>query len=175
MSKPKRSYVETLGAGTKGEVLVSQLLLKAGISNQKNPETKNKALMIEWDLEAFMGQRRFTLEVKFDQMEQKTGNVAVEYWNVKQCKPSGISATSADIWCFCFSDGTVWMANTSRLRQFIADTKPFREISCGGDQNAAMKLYKREVILPSVFLRIDNIFPAQAIEVLNELLQPIVR
>lgn len=127
--------------------------------------------MIQWDVESALGGRRFTVEVKYDAYEAKSGNVAVEHFNVKQCKPSGITATTADLWAFVFADGSVWVARVDQLKKFVASVKPFRDIACGGDDNAAIKLYRREVILPGVpFHRADGLAVWDLTALLRDLL-----
>jgi len=154
---------------------VIRLLNEAGLLARKNPEKRDRAKMIQWDVESQVGSRQFTVEVKFDAYEAKSGNVAVEHFNVKQCKPSGISATTADLWCFVFADGSVWVARVSDLKKFVAATKAFRDIACGGDDNAAIKLFRRDHILPGVpFHRVDGLAVWDLTALLRDLLGEVV-
>lgn len=89
-------------------------------------------------------------------MAARTGNLAIEYYNVKKASPSGISSTKSDLWVVVL-ENEVWISATRKLRKYFNETKPHRTIECGGDDNAAFKLYRKEEILEAVFYRIDNI------------------
>lgn len=167
----KREYRQSIGAGTYGEQLVSTLLTAAGVANRKNPEKSDRSKMILWDLELELRGATFTAEVKFDQMESKTGNIAIEYFNTKQGKPSGILATSAHLWVVVLQGPeSVWAAPTPALRAHFGAAKPLREIACGGNQNSAMKLYRRDDLFAAVpFARLDGLAPAALEELVYKL------
>lgn len=96
-------------------------------------------------------------EVKFDKMSESTGNLAVEVFNPKSDKPSGIMATMSDFWVFCFGNPIqIWVSEVDALKSYINDNKPFRVIDVGGDNNASLYLYKRDELLNQCFMRIDN-------------------
>ena len=100
-------------------------------------------------------------EVKYDQMVGRTGNLALEFWNPKLNKPSGIMVTLADFWVFCFGNPLeVWICEVEGLKVFMENNKPSRTIDVGGDKNASLMLYKKDVLLQA-FYRIDNIEPTE--------------
>lgn len=160
------AFLKDLKVGKGAEEALSQLLTKCGISN-KPPEKENRKL---WDLECaceFVAEG-FTVEVKFDAYEKRSGNIAIELYNPKSGKESGLSATKADLWAHCLSDG-IFLTATPKLRDYVDKTKPSRIIASGGDDNAYIYLYKREDIMPSIFLSVEE-DGANLLKVLRELL-----
>jgi hypothetical protein len=75
-----------------------------------------------------------SVEVKYDLQALKTSNVYVEYYS--RNKPSGISTSEADFYCFAFGD-TFHLIETellkSRCRKYI---KTHRDKQ-GGDNNTS--------------------------------------
>ncbi len=160
----KQTFGKTSGAGKFGEQTVLNHLKSLDIEARKNPNSKD----IKWDIEFFHNNEWYSIEIKYDKMESETGNIAIEYYNTKKASPSGILATTSDFWVFVLQNPlSIWLAKTSELLKFFNDTKPYRDITCGGDDNSAMKLYKREDILSTVFTQIDNLSSKQFIEILN--------
>lgn len=116
--------------------------------------------MVEYDIEAKLVGRTFTIETKFDLYESLSGNIAIEFHNPKVGKPSGINATKADLWVHVVKDGTgyqAWVARVDKLKEYIRTHKPHRVIDRGGDNNASIYLYRRETLFPAVFRRIDDV------------------
>jgi hypothetical protein len=157
--------------GDRAERDVVQLFANASIVIERNRARDLKKLIL-WDLKGSLADREFTIEVKYDLMEAKTGNIAVEYYNVRQCKPSGIMATEADLWIFVLQKPrSVWICRTAALLAYFDTAKPHRNIACGGDDNAAMKLYRRKVLFEAVpFHRVDLLSGDDLLSLLNELL-----
>ena len=111
----------------------------------------------DWDLSVAQlgtGYEVFTVEVKYDEMQARTGNIAIEIYNPKSGKPSGLTATKATLWCQALQD-SVWITSVKALRKFCEETPPFKMFSSAGDGNAAILLYKTEDIL-EIFERIDD-------------------
>lgn len=164
------TFNRSLALGGAAEEFVKKIFALAGISCLANTSS-SRSNLVKYDL-CCDGQWRFTVEVKFDVMEAKTGNVAVEYFNTKQGKPSGILATEANLWVYVLNNPlTAWACQTSALKRFFESAKPYREIASGGDDNAAMKLYRREEIFSKVpFHRIDNLHGEEIVGVLEKLL-----
>jgi len=83
-----------------------------------------------------------TIEVKYDLQALKTGNVFVEYYNLRSNKLSGISTTEADYYCFAIKD-TFHLIKTdvlkNRCRKYIGTKKDI----LGGDENKS-----KGIILP---------------------------
>ena len=111
----------------------------------------------DWDLSVSQlgtGYEVFTVEVKYDEMQAKTGNIAIEIYNPKSGKPSGLTATKANLWCHVLQD-SAWITSVEKLKEFCEDTPPFKSFNSVGDGNASILLYKTEDIL-KIFERIDR-------------------
>ena len=111
----------------------------------------------DWDLSVSQketGCEVFTVEVKYDEMQGKTGNIAIEIYNSRSGKPSGLTATKASLWCHVLKD-SVWITSVDKLKKFCDDTPPFKSFNSAGDGNASILLYKTEDIL-TIFERIDG-------------------
>tara|TARA_Y100000592_G_scaffold99967_1_gene177992 strand:- start:807 stop:1295 length:489 start_codon:yes stop_codon:yes gene_type:complete len=111
----------------------------------------------DWDLSAAQfgtGYEVFTVEVKYDEMQEKTGNIAIEIYNPRSGKPSGLTATKADLWCQVLKD-SAWITSVKALKKFCEETPPFKMFSSAGDGNAAILLYKTNDIL-EIFERVDS-------------------
>lgn len=101
-------------------------------------------------------------------MSCKTGNIAIEFWNPKKNKPSGINVTTSDFWIYCLGNPLeTYLISVERLKEFVEQNKPFRIIDVGGDDNASLMLYKKDAII-SQFIRIDNIDKDELNWLLNE-------
>lgn len=141
-----------LSKGKEGEQAVITCFKKHSIDVNFN--TKKNS--IEYDLLFSYNGRVYTIEVKYDVMAAQTGNLAIEYFNCRSNKPSGIMATKSNFWACILSDGSVWICRTSELLSFTKTAKPVRVIGKGGDGNASLLLYNKDHIL-SIFNRMDNI------------------
>jgi len=149
-------YHKSAGIGRDGEQLVLTLLNNANLNAEKNKDLTKK---YDFDVIFQLSKKNKTIEVKFDYMAVKTGNLCIEHHNSKKDEPSGIMATKADIWCQIILDGdnpTIWFTKTDKLKEFINKNEPFKKIVSGGDKNANLYLYKIDDIL-SIFTRVDNI------------------
>lgn len=141
--------------GKQGEEFALGLLKYAGFEAEKT-----KKELLEYDLEFKVGRKTHTVEVKFDYMSVKTGNIAIEFFNTKKGTPSGIDATKADIWMHLILDNgniVAWIAKTSELKEYIAKNAPKRTITNAGDDNASLYIYNADKLLDGCFVRIDNI------------------
>lgn len=117
-----------------------------------------KGRFYDWDLSASQpgtGYEVFTVEVKYDEMQSETGNIAIEVYNTKSDKPSGLTATKADLWCHVLKD-SMWITSVTTLKEFCEEHKPFKKFKKAGDENATILLYKTNDIL-KIFDRIDGI------------------
>jgi len=111
----------------------------------------------DWDLSVAQqetGCEVFTVEVKYDEMQSKTGNIAIEIYNPRSGKPSGLTATKATLWCHVLQD-SVWITSVDKLKKFCEEITPFKSFNSVGDGNASILLYKTEDIL-EIFERIDE-------------------
>lgn len=112
----------------------------------------------DWDLSVAQrdtGYEVFTVEVKYDEMEDATGNMAIEIYNPKSDKPSGLTATKADLWCHVLK-GSIFITSVRRLKEFVRNNKPFKTVGKAGDGNAKIHLFKTDDIL-FIFNRIDGL------------------
>ena len=74
------------------------------------------------------------IEVKFDRMTRKTGNVYIEFES--RGKPSGIRTTQADYWVYYIQDEECFVISTKRLIYKIVKLNPRRVR--GGDNNTSV-------------------------------------
>lgn len=153
-----------------GERFVIQLFTEAGIEAVKNQDLTQK---YDNDLLCKIGNKKFTCEVKYDWLADKTGNLAIEHHNSKQDKPSGISVTKADLWVHVIRDGennTAWVTTVANLKKFVETKEPFKKIVAGGDKNSNMYLYRVDDILPT-FVKIDAMTPEEVSTAIKKLLK----
>ena len=116
----------------------------------------------DWDLsvsQQVTGYEVFTVEVKYDEMQAKTGNIAIEIYNPRSAKPSGLTATKATLWCHVLQD-SIWITSVEKLKSFCENTSPFKSFNSVGDGNASILLYKTQDIL-EIFERIDECHQTQ--------------
>ena len=148
------SFIGDLKIGSKAEDFVIALFQDAGWTCTKNKD-------ITHDFEAVCGTKSLKFEVKFDKMSASTGNLAIEYYNPKLDKPSGITASKSDCWIFVVPDPkmSAFLVEVPCLLDYINNNKPFRTIDAGGDKNASLYLYKRQAIFEQVFFQIDELTP----------------
>ena len=74
------------------------------------------------------------IEVKYDLQALTTGNVFVEYES--RNKPSGISTTQADYYCFVFGD-TWHLIKTTLLKERCREYLNTKRDKKGGDMNTS--------------------------------------
>ena len=74
------------------------------------------------------------IEVKHDLMALDTKNVYVEYYS--RGKPSGISKSNADYYCFCFG-GTFHLIETAELKAKCRKYLNTNRDKLGGDNNTS--------------------------------------
>ena len=85
-----------------------------------------------------------TVEVKNDLKALDTGNLFVEYFS--RGKPSGISTTQADYWCFVIDDIYILIA-TEKLKEMLRPLYKTKSDIKGGDNNTS-----NGILLPLVEL-----------------------
>lgn len=156
--------------GSDGESFITNIFHNNGIECEKNSDINTK---YDYDLICKLGKKRFTCEVKFDMMAVKTNNLAIEYHNSKQDKPSGLSATKANLWAHVILDGenkTGWLTSVYKLKEFCKSITPFKHIKSGGDKNANLLIYQCDTILP-IFTRIEMLNDKELHQVIKTLLK----
>ena len=161
MKKNKKSFLKQLAVGSKAEELVCATLNDANIRC-----SLDKTSLIKWDIIGEIKRRNkdrtiktneVTVEVKYDEYENRSGNIAIEVFNTRLNKPSGIMATKAYFWAHVLKNGEIYLTTTKKLKEYARRRKPHRVIASGGDNNAKLYLYRSEKILNDIFTRIDDI------------------
>jgi len=150
----KSSFTSDRCAGDRAEELVQGVFHSAGLKSERNQTNQ----LSGWDIR-FWGELNGTAEVKNDLYERKSGNVAIEYYNPRSCKPSGIAATKSDVWVIVLADQSVWVASSKELLEYIKSKPCLRDIPIAGDGNASLKLYRREELFGELFSRLDGLPP----------------
>ena len=145
--------LKSLAIGQEAELELITHLNSIGMKAHVN---QVKELRYDYDVLAFFGGKYeinheanfagitmdfITFEVKNDVMATRTGNVAIEYFNSKQCKPSGIYVTKAKWWVHKI-DGILWVCEVEKLINFTKTEKADKMIVGGGDKNADLFIYR---------------------------------
>jgi hypothetical protein len=156
-----------VAVGGVGERALVGVLAGAGLEAAQNKATKRSELA-RWDVEFRLAGRRVTAEVKTDLYEARTGNVAVEFFNSRSGKPSGIAATAADLWVVVLADGGVWAARTAALKGYFDSQPCVREVHGAGDGNASLRLFRRAELFAAVFKRLDGLPAPELLTVLED-------
>lgn len=94
-----------------------------------------------YDIKCSLSGKTLTIETKEDLMYAFTGNVAIEY--ISRGKPSGISTSKADLWCYVLDRpkgkyihyNGVYFVTRLKLKKFLRENT-FRQVS-GGDQQTS--------------------------------------
>lgn len=135
MQKFKRS----LSIGSQGEKFARNMLEKLGA---KTEDGDGKIV----DFWIFINDKKFSCETKFDVYANKSGNICLEVFNTKLCKPSGIMGTTTDIWITVLAENIIYFSKVESLKQFTKENKPKRELIGVGDNNSHILLYSIEDI-----------------------------
>lgn len=162
-----------LATGSMGENIVTKIFENSQFEVKKNDGTVDN--LIDWDLvcTTFTGtlfSKIIKLEVKNDLYAEKSGNIAIEFWNSRKNKEAGINATKADLWVHIIPNSGVYITSIKRLKNYIANNPSFRTIFSGGDGNADMYLYKMHDILPAVFVECSKLTPDELRKTVEDLL-----
>lgn len=161
------SILRSFATGDRGEKKVISVLSSVGITAVKNEDKDTRA---DYDLMCEYEEKKFTAEVKYDVMSEKTGNVAFEYFNSKSNKPSGIYGTKADLWFHLLPDGSnivVCVCKVKKIRDFCRDIAPLKNLKGVGDNNADIMLYTVDTVLEQLFDRLDNISNEQVLKIIK--------
>jgi hypothetical protein len=98
----------------------------------------------KWDIRF---KDNFTMEIKVDSMAAKTFNAAIEYWDLRRGKSTGILETEAMLWLHCIPEGDglrCYEIDTRRLQRLCFEKG---EIRTGGDNNSSvLKLIPLQMI-----------------------------
>lgn len=157
--------------GRAAERFARGLLHGAGLATADNLAA-DRAGREAFDFSTYLEGATFTCECKLDRHEARSGNVAVEYYNPRRGAPSGIAATSADLWVFVLrGPASAWAARTADLRAHVAAAPCLRDLPRAGDGNASVKLYARPALFAALFHRLD-LLGADALRALLRRLLP---
>jgi hypothetical protein len=159
------NFQDNLKCGKRGEKIVCNFLDSKNIPFTLNTSSKLKNLA-KWDIGFIINGQVIKVEVKFDLMASKTGNMAIEFFNTKMCKPSGIDATDSALWVVVL-ESKGYVCSVGKLKDFIKRNKPLKTIISGGDKNASLYIYKLEHILPIFRLLDENICESFLVEEAN--------
>lgn len=152
----RRGFAAANKLGRAGEERAAAVLRAAGLRPEANPAA-DRAGRAGWDLRFVLGPLVRTAEVKHDLYEARSGNVAVEYFNPRAGRPSGVAASTADLWVVVLADGSVWACRTADLRDYLATGPCVRDVPRAGDGNAAVRLYDRATLFAAIFVRLDDL------------------
>lgn len=114
------SFVSDLKFGQMTEEYVSELLKETIGKKLKKVENKSCDLKTE-----------IKIEIKTDRLSRDTGNVAIEL----SCsdKPSGISATKADVWVWKLEEDCFYWAFTKDIKRYLKKYENKYKVVKGGD------------------------------------------
>jgi hypothetical protein len=143
------SFKSSLRIGEQGQKIVEEKLKEFGFLTK---ESNNKEVDLYFTSEG----KEYTAEIKWDLYSGKSNNFAIETYNTKICKPSGIMATICLFWFHVDSSKKVYFARSLALREFIGKVRPKREITAAGDQNANLMLYSIDVICSQCFIELTK-------------------
>lgn len=167
MSVSKNNFQHKNKFGAAGERYTCSILKEKEIECVINRDMDRR---YDYDIIACLGEDCFTIEAKYDMMSQFTKNIAIEYHNSKKNSPSGIFVTKADFWAIILpmkGEKQLWMAPTKAVIDFLLHNDPVKIIHAGGDDNADLFLYKKDVILPAVFTYINDLTKKQLYDYLT--------
>lgn len=160
-----------LAIGAAAEDRVVEALRAAGIVAHKQTQ---KGAFPDYDIQAGINDGKnsscFTLEVKNDIYAIRSGNIAIETYNPKAGKPSGLGATKANFWVHITDE--MHLGCVLELKQWVDKTTPFKIITAGGDDNATLFLYKKDIIFDEdgPFTRIDNVSDGELKDIIEDYL-----
>lgn len=147
--KDNMGFKASLSLGNHGEKLVLETLESFGFIVEKSS-------IKEIDIYFEYMDKKFSGECKWDLYSAKSGNFAIETFNTKLCKPSGVMSTIADFWFHIDSSKKIYFCRVSSLKDFINKVKPKREITSGGDNNANLMLYSIEIICEQCLIELTK-------------------
>ena len=147
----KKHFLFDLARGGQAEELVCKFLIAAGF-----PSHVDKTAGSKWDIKSEYGRTYITTEVKYDEYEHHSGNIAIEVYNPHLGQPSGITVTKAFFWVHVLKHEMIWITPVSKLKKYLDNTAPGRVIDVGGDKNATLWLYPSQKILPKVFTHVNT-------------------
>ena len=101
------SFVKSKKFGDYAESQVINIFSSLGKTTPNN--TIDYDILVEFDIP-------FTIEVKYDLYAEKSGNIAIEYFNTKKQAASGLYPTKADFWVHYLGQDSVFLIKTDKLK-----------------------------------------------------------
>ena len=89
----------------------------------------------EWDIKFSDG---FTVEVKVDALAAQYYNAAIEFWDTRRNKPTGILGTEAQIWLHCVPEGDALRCYELQTKQLLKLCLETGEVKPGGDNHSSL-------------------------------------
>ena len=113
--------------------------------------SQNRGKFIEFDLLVYDApdSSPIKIELKFDRLSEKTGNVAVELYTMLngQKKFSGITATKSDLLSYCFpGDRSFYFISPAELLE-LARRKSENVVFGGDGGRACIALIRKEIFI----------------------------
>lgn len=131
----------SLNKGKSAEKFVLDTLRGLGYDAKEN---SGKDKLSEYDISI----NDVHFEVKYDLKYADTKNVAIEMFNPKKNKPSGLNITKSKYWVIVLGgDDIPFITETSTLKKYVEDNKPLRVVE-SYEKNSICYLYKWEDIRP---------------------------
>jgi len=133
------SFLTSLEVGKQGEFIIQNLFKSQNIIST----VVNRP---DYDLLIQFKRKKIKAEVKYDVYANKSGRIAIEVYNSRLNKPSGIFATTAHVWFIVLSKKEIYMVPTRKLIHFVAYTassEPLWLYTDCGDGNADIMLYTK--------------------------------
>lgn len=155
--------------GNAGEKRVIETFSEFGFECVKNTD---KEKLLDYDIFAkdlLKSVGDFTIEVKNDWYAQKSGNVAIEYFNSNKNTHSGVAATKANIWTHIIGDD-IYAVSVKVLTDYVKKYEPYKELFDVGDGNAHIYLYRISDIIEDIFTKIDGLTKRQGRKALRGML-----
>jgi hypothetical protein len=137
--KKLSNFLRTKGSGNAGELLVKGLFEDAGIYCELVVGRNS-----DYDMGCSLNGLVFFVEIKNDVKAALTKNIAIEFYNTKSGKPSGLSITKADIWAHIVQR-EVYLIKVETLKELCQKTPPSKIVQ-GGDDNAFIYLYDKSIL-----------------------------
>lgn len=146
---------KSFATGDIGEKILLNYLKSIQLSCGKNIDDKKADYDIWCEFDGF----RWTFEVKNDVMSLRTDNLALEFFNSKSNKESGITITKADFWVYTFGHEMegIWVGKVERIRDYIQTRKPKKIMYSVGDGNADIMLFDKQAFLKDLFIDVSKL------------------
>lgn len=159
------NFLRSLSAGNKAEAMLQTIFATHGVQTE---QTTGKE---QYDILAKLPSQEVKLEVKYDIRCARSGNIAIEFYNPKSGRPSGIGSTIADLWVHIITKPlSVYITSVPLLKAYVSSIPPHRLVDCGGDDNSSMYLYKAPAIFGHIFHRIDESPKDEFLQIVSSLL-----